>query len=198
MNRFGHFIFSTVFGLFAIALEAGFARAQELDTDETIPNRYAKDYVFLSALPLEVQYGQTRETLDMKAVGFGVKYAHRLQSDWVVGLGIKRKPMIVKVDDRPISLLSFSSQTQKIVRLYHPLYLLVGTEVSFVIPAQKSSPPFAKDPAFATEVAAGLNASLWWLSSRKGAIELHLSRWKGTKTNKLQGLEVSLGYGVGF
>ncbi len=198
MNRLGHSILSTVLCLFAIAVAASSARAQELDTEETIPNRYVKDYVFLSAIPLEVQYGETKDLLKTKAVGFGVKYAHRLESEWVVGLGFKRKPMIAKDNDRPISLLNFSTQTQKIFRLYHPLYLLLGTEISFVMPAQKSSPPFVKDPDFATEVAAGLNASLWWLTSRKGAVELHLSRWKGTKTNKLQGLEVSAGYGIGF
>lgn len=176
----------------------GRALSQELDTEETIPKRYAKDYVFLSAVPLEVQYGETRDLLRTETTGFGLKYAHRLESEWVVGLGFKRKPMIVKEDDRQLSLLNFSTQTQKIFRLYHPLYVLVGTEISFVMPAQKSSPPFVKDPEFATEVAAGLNTSFWWVTSRKGAIELQFSRWKGTKTNKLQGLEVSLGYGVGF
>lgn len=174
------------------------ALAQDLDAEETVPKRYVKDYVFLSAIPFEFQYGETRDLLKTETIGFGVKYAHRLASEWIVGLGFKRKPMIAKDDDRPISLLSFSSATQKIFRLYHPLYLLVGTEVSFLMPAQKSSPPFVKDPQYATEVAAGLNTSLWWLTSRKGAVELHFSRWKGTKTNKLQGLEISLGYGIGF
>lgn len=174
------------------------ALSQELDTEETVPKRYVKDYVYLSTVPFEIQYGQTRGLLKTETTGFGVKYSHRLASEWVVGLGFKRKPMIAKDDDRPISLLNFSTATQKIIRLYHPLYLLVGTEISFLLPAQKSSPPFVKDPDFATEVAAGLNASLWWLTSRKGAVELHLARWKGTKTNKLQGLEFSCGYGIGF
>lgn len=174
------------------------AFSQEIDAEETVPNRYVKDYVFLSAVPLDLQYGKTRGLLKSEGVGFGFKYAHRLVSDWVVGLGFKRKPMIAKDDDRPLSLINFSTETQKIFRLYHPFYLLLGTEISFVTPAQKSSPPFAKDPAFQTEIAAGLNASLWWLTSRKGAVELHVSRWKGTKTNKLQGFEVTFGYGIGF
>lgn len=176
------------------------ALSQEVDlkTDETVPSRYVKDYVFLSAVPLELQYGETRQTLKSDGIGFGIKYQHRLLSDWVVGLGFKRKPVMAKSDGRAISLINFSTLTQKIFRLYHPIYFLAGTEISFVTPALKSSPPFPKDPEFQTEVAAGLNASLWWLTSRKGAVEIHMSRWKGTKTNKLQGFELSAGYGIGF
>ncbi len=172
--------------------------AQESEAQETVPKQYAKDHVFLSVLPLNEPYGQTKGLLKMEGQGFGVKYAHRLASEWIVGLGFKRKPVIARDDDRPLALIQFTTETRRIFRLYHPLYFLAGTEISFLTPAQKSTPPFTKDPKFATEIAGSLNASLWWLSSRKGAVELQISRWKGTKSNRLQGLEVSLGYGIGF
>ena len=172
------------------------AAAQEQDDQETIPKAYSKDYAFVT-VPYEQPYGKTRSLYKSESLGIGVKYAHRLDSEWIVGLKFERKP-VIRTDGKTLNLIVFSNQTQAVFRLYHPLYILVGTEVSYILPAQKSSPPFTKDPDFASEIGAGLNSSLWWLTSRKGVVELHLSRWKGTKTNNLQGLEVSLGYGVGF
>lgn len=171
--------------------------AQEFESQETIPKAYPKDHVFLT-VPYERPVGQSRNLYRNETVGAGVRYAHRLDSQWIVGLKFERKPILVQSDDRPLSLLVFSNQTQAIFRLYHPLYLLAGTELSMIMPSKKSVPPFVKDVDFQTEIAIGLNASLWWLVSQKGILELHVSRWKGTKTNQLQGLETSLGYGMGF
>ncbi len=195
MNRLVHPIISTI--LFLLVLGKPFPGwAQSLDAQETIPKAYAKDYVFLT-MHYEYPQGKSLSLYENNSVNVGVKYAHKLESEWIVGLKFERKPLIRK-DDSPMSLLVFSNQTQGVIRLYHPLYLLVGSELAYVMPVRKSSPPFAKDPDFATEIAVGLNTSLWWLLSRKGIVELHASRWKGTKTNKLQGIEVSLGYGFGF
>ncbi len=177
-------------------LSSALAMAQEQDALETIPKAYSKDYAFLT-MPFEHPYGKSRSFYNSEAPGIGMKYAHRLDSEWIVGLKFERKPVIRK-DGKALNLILLSNQTQAAFRLYHPFYVLVGTELSYILPAQKSLPPFVKDPDFSTEIAAGLNASLWWLTSRKGVVELSLSRWKGTKTNNLQGLEISLGYGVGF
>lgn len=196
MNRLGHPIISKI--IFAcLLLNSGLASAEEIDAQETIPKGYAKDYVFLT-MPYEHPYGKSRSIYRNETVGVGLRYAHRLDSQWIVGLKFERKPLIRQDDDKALNLLVFSNQTQAIFRLYHPLYLLAGTELAYVLPAQKSSPPFVKDPDLSTEIAVGLNASLWWLTSRKGILELHFSRWKGTKTNDMQGLETSLGYGIGF
>ncbi|RYZ58404.1 MAG: hypothetical protein EOP07_07165 [Proteobacteria bacterium] len=197
MNRLGHPIISKIIcalGLFVAASQP--LSAEIAEHEETIPKAYSKDYVFLT-MPYEQPYGKSRSLYSNDTVGAGIRYAHRLDSEWIVGLKFERKPVIRK-DDKPMNLLVFSNQTQAVFRLYHPLYILVGTEISYVLPATKSSPPFTKDPDFDTEIAVGLNTSLWWLTSRKGIVELNLSRWKGTKTNNLQGLETSLGYGIGF
>ena len=196
MNRFGHPIISKILVLFLLA-PSWTAFAQDIESQETIPKAYPKDYVFLT-VPYERPLGETRSRYRSESVGLGIRYAHRLDSEWIVGLKFERKPVIGQSDGRSLGLLVFSNQTQGVFRLYHPLYLLLGTELSMVMPSQKATPPFAKDPEFETEVALGLNASLWWLVSHKGIVELHLSRWKGTKTNKLQGLEASIGYGMGF
>ena len=195
MNRLGHPIISTIIFVF-LALNSGRLAAQELDAQETIPKAYAKDYVFLT-MPYEQPYGKSRSFYRAETVGLGLRYAHRLDSEWIVGLKFERKPLIRK-DDRPLNLLVLSNQTQAVFRLYHPFYVLAGTEISYILPAQKSSPPFVKDPDLNAEIGVGLNASLWWLLARKGIVELHFSRWKGTKTNDLQGLETSFGYGIGF
>lgn len=148
-------------------------------------------------MPYEQPYGKSRSFYRAETVGFGLRYAHRLDSEWIVGLKLERKPLL-RQDDSPLNLLVFSNQTQAIFRLYQPFYLLVGTELSYILPTQKSLPPFVKAPDLSAEIGVGLNASLWWLLSRKGIVEFHLSRWKGTKTNNLQGLETSFGYGIGF
>ncbi len=164
---------------------------------ETIPKTYAKDYMFLQ-VPYDTPVAKSRMLYRREQPGFGLKYAHRLDSEWIVGLGMERKPVILKRNDHPMSLLSLSSQTQAVFRIYHPFYFLVGTEIAYLLPTIKSTPPFQKDPVFSSEVSVGLNASLWWLTSRKSAVTFQVERWKGTKTTMLQGYTMTLGYGIGF
>lgn len=171
--------------------------AQTEEVPETIPKAYAKDYIFFQS-GYEQPVSTSDDLFESRNPIYGLKYAHRLDSQWIVGLRIQRKPLLKKKDDQPLSLLSFSNQTQALFRLYHPLYFLIGTEISYLFPARKSSPPPIKDIELSTEVGAGLNSSLWWFFSPRSVAEFNLVRWRGTKTNRLHGIEATFGLGMGF
>lgn len=171
--------------------------AQTEEAQETIPKGYAKDYIFFQT-GYETPVSESADLFEAQNPIYGLKYSHRLDSQWVVGLRFQRKPYVKKANDQTFSLLSFTNQTQAIFRLYHPLYFLVGTEISYLYPAQKSSPPPIKDPDLSTEVGVGVNSSLWLLFGPRKVLEFNLVRWRGTKTNRLHGIETTLGLGLGF
>ena len=173
------------------------AVAEPLHADFTIPESYPKDYIF-SLISMNQAIGLSHQELEGHLNSPGLSYQHRLTHPWVVSVGYRPQSFINRRLQRPLSLLTFSNATQRIMRLYHPFYLLVGTEVLYLIPVQKINPPIEKDPNFTTEIGLGARLSLWYLWSQNNLVFFDFERWRGTKTDRLHGMTLSLGLGWGF
>lgn len=163
---------------------------------ETIPIEYPDDFIFLLANH-DVPIGSSTANLKTGKAGYGFDYHHLLGEDWMVGVGYRVKSMTRK-DGRALSFINFTNHTQRVFRLYHPLYLLMGTEWSYLLPTSQVSLPPIKDPEYATEIAVGLNSSLWFFLSPRFVLELRTMRWRGTKTNRLHGWQSDIGLGWAF
>lgn len=164
--------------------------------NETLPDEYPDDYLFLQVTqdrPAE----PNRDDLRAGRLSYGVSYSRYLDDNWIAGVGYRVKSFIRK-DDQALSILTLSNHTQRIFRLYHPLYLLVGTEWSYMIPTIRVSLPIVKDPDYATEIGVGLSTALWFYLGPQVPLELKLMRWRGTKTNRLHGWEGTFSLGYSF
>ncbi len=181
----------------AALLGATSARAQTEYDELTIPESYPKDYIFALYSHNEA-IGPSQSELKTHLNSFGFAYQHRLGHPWLVSVGYRPQSFINRKAQRPVSLMTFFNSTQRMIRLYHPFYLLAGTEILYLIPAQKLNPPITKDADFATEIGVGLQTSLWYLISQNSVLSLDLQRWRGTKTDRLHGISVNLGLGWGF
>jgi len=173
------------------------ARAYSQYDESTIPESYPKDYIFALYSHNEPT-GPSQSELNTHINSFGISYQHRLGHPWVVSVGYRNQSFINRKENRPTSLMSVFNTTQRVFRLYHPLYFLAGTEILYLIPVQKINPPITKDADFSTEIGIGVQASVWYLVSQNSAISLDLQRWKGTKTDRLHGISITLGIGWGF
>jgi len=165
--------------------------------DLTIPESYPKDYIF-ALYSHNAPVGPSQSELRTHENSFGISYHHRLSHPWVVGVGYRAQSFINREQDTPLSLLTFFNSTQRLFRLYHPLYALAGTEILYLIPVQKLNPPITKDPDFSTEIGVGICGALWYMMSQNSILSFQGERWRGTKTDRLHGVSWTLGLGWGF
>jgi hypothetical protein len=163
----------------------------------TIPDGYPKDYLFLQ-ITQDVPLAASQD--DLKASGkvnLGLDYRHLLGAHWMVGVHYRIRSFERK-NGQSLSILSLSNQSQRIIRVYHPLYALVGTEWTYLIPTRRISLPLTKDPDYQTEIGVGINTSLWYYLHPHLLVEMRGARWRGTKTNRLHGWESTLSVGYAF
>jgi hypothetical protein len=187
------FLIISSFGLFAARLSA----ADSTFEDMTIPESYPKDYVFALYSHNE-PVGPSQSELRTHQNSPGFAYMHRLGHPWVVSVGYRPQAFINRAQNRPLSLITVFNSTQRMFRLYHPFYALAGTEILYLIPVRKVNPPITKDADFNTEIGIGAAGSLWYLMSQNSVLALDVQRWRGTKTDRLHGVSMTLGLGWGF
>ncbi|HYX32040.1 MAG TPA: hypothetical protein VE954_02925 [Oligoflexus sp.] len=187
------FLIISILGMVATRSSA----ADSTYDDMTIPESYPNDYIFALYSHNE-PVGPSHSELRTHENTPGFSYQHRLGHPWVVGVGYRSQAFINRQQNRPVSLLTVFNTTQRLFRLYHPFYALAGTEILYLIPVQKLNPPITKDATFSTEIGIGAAASLWYVMSQNSVLALDLQRWRGTKTDRLHGVSMTLGLGWGF
>ncbi len=165
-------------------------------TAEIIPDPYPKNYTLLQ-VNLNQPAARSQNFFIRGKEGFGVSYSYYLARRLIVGVNFKNR-MFLKKNGQNLSLMTFGNHTQGVFRLYHPLYLLLGTEWNYMIPMADFKLPMIKDPAFTTEIGVAATASLWYFLTPSWLSEWKIQRWKGTKTSRLDGWEFSIGMGYGF
>ena len=164
--------------------------------DEIIPDTFPKNYTLLQ-VNVDQPEGKSKTTLLAGDKSVGAAYSYYLARRLIIGVNFKNR-LLKKRSGGPLALMTFGNHTQGIFRLYHPLYLLLGSEWSYIIPTKSLQPPFEKDPSYSTEIGVALSASIWYFLHPRWLTEIKVQRWKGTKTSRLDGLETSFAVGLGF
>jgi hypothetical protein len=118
---------------------------------------------------------------------FGYRYV--LNDSWLMGVSTQFKVLKARETGEPVSLFCIEEQSQKIFRLYHPFYLLMGGKFMYLLPANKPRFPVQKNSDFAIEIGAGATISLLYMINKSTFIGAYLDQWRGTKTTRLQALE---------
>lgn len=159
---------------------------------DQLPSPFQKSYLLLEAtenFPVSQglkYFSPYRRTLT-------VSYQHVLGAEWIVGVSANFKSFRRTDLDREFALLSFSNQTQYVIRLHHPAYLLIGTKLMYLQTAQYARLPLVREPDFETEIGAGLTASFAYILARDWVASFRVDRWRGINTNRLHGFEVAFG-----
>lgn len=168
------------------------ARKPEVNT--ALPAVFQQQYVLLEGtknFPLQrslERFTSYRRTL-------GLTYLHRLNEEWIFGIGFNFKSLRKFPEDKEFAFSSLYNLAQYVIRLYHPLYLWVGGKWLYMLPVQYARVPMVKDPEFQLEFGAAANFSLVYKATDKSLISFRVDRWRGTKTNRFHGFELALGFG---
>jgi hypothetical protein len=125
---------------------------------------------------------------------FGYRYT--LDDKWILGVSGLFKVLEHKENRTTASLLTIQEESQRLVRIYHPVYLSGGLKILYIVPGHQPRLPLQKDSNFTTEIGAAAVAGLvvpfgdGYLSGCYG------ERWRGSRSKRLQGVEVGCYLGV--
>jgi hypothetical protein len=131
----------------------------------------------------------SKETFERGYLHPVLSYHHVSSDRWMNGIGVQFKMLRYKDDKRNLAILTISQESLIIVRLHHPSYLLLGSKLFYLYPAQRSSLPLQSDPKLGLEIGIGLSAGFLYTFAEKWTLSFYVDRWRGTKTRKIQGLE---------
>lgn len=126
-------------------------------------------------------------------------YRHRFRQNWMMGLGgqfriFKRKATEENNENTgSMALWTIYHETNYILRLDHPTYLLAGPRLTYFLPCKAAVIPLERDSELQTEIGVGLAVSVLRIMSPKYALTARVERWRGTRSMILHGLEVAFG-----
>lgn len=125
-----------------------------------------------------------------------IGYQYFMGRGWLLGVSGQFKMFYSTDLEQSQNFLTLAQESMYEFRLYHPIYLLVGGKLLYILPVEKVHIPIVKSRTIDTEI--GVAAALAGMvkMSEKRAVSLQWNRWRGVRTNKLHGVEFSIQYHV--
>jgi len=127
------------------------------------------------------------------AIGF----RHNMRNQWILGVGgtfkLFKDKTLEANENTSLSIWTLYHEATKIFRLYHPTYLLIGTKILYMVPTTKHSLPLQKLDRYETEIGGALTLSIQHVITARRSLIFRIDRYRGTKTQRFQGIEVAAG-----
>jgi hypothetical protein len=193
-------IVSTLLGLVMVpssqAQES--SAAASMDAFDQAINPFRKTYLTVE-ITRNFPAGYTERTMVPGTAEPAFTYIHDLDRHWLMGLGVQFKVLAQRdQDDLPrasqwLALLTLSHEVLYALRLSHPIYFLAGPKLLYMVPAKSGKLPLQRDTNYEMEIGAALTTQFAYLIDDRHMLSLRLDRWRGTKTQRLNGTEVALG-----
>ena len=170
---------------------------------ENPPSSFKNQYAFLGInrnFPISRSLSQLEPSIIHPHIGYG----HILTDQWFLNIQlgfrfIQTRPELVTnpMEDRKIAFLTIGQESLSIFRISRPIYMLTGPSLLYILPTRKGMIPMDRKQDYLIEIGAGW--SMWfayiqdyWLSA------IRIERWRGTYTNRIHAMQVSLVTGIGF
>ena len=125
----------------------------------------------------------------------GLSYLHTVSKDWLMGFGGQYKIFTRLDNGDELALLVLSHESYYGLRLQHPLYLLIGDKISYMLPTASASYPVQRVQDFNPEIGFAFSMVLTYLVGNDRILSLRTEAWRGTKSKNFQGQEIGVGYG---
>ena len=164
-------------------------------------NPFRKNYLEINyGKNFPISYGQTFFRPGLPHFSLGLQYV--LDSKWILGIGLEFKRFELtedyQVTENDMALLTLGLETLRMIPVHHPLYLVLGYKLLTINPAKKAAIPIQKEDQFEVEVGISIGAGLAVLLKDQSFLMLKIDRWRGTKTQRLQGIDINFSYSYPF
>lgn len=131
-----------------------------------------------------------------KSLSLGYSYNH--DDNWMMNLKANFKRFQKEYEFGELAIWSIHHTSSKIIRLYHPLYFMPGVKILYLLPTRKAKIPLLREDRFDLEIGTALVMNFTYIVKKNFLIGLSTSRWRGTKTELLHGIENSLTFSYSF
>lgn len=177
-----------------------FIGSQPVRAEDKDPTPLAKDYLVVS-FSRNFPQGEMKKRFLPGRILPAIGYRHTIDTSWLMGLGIQYKSLLrIEADtstskSSTMDLLTFYHESLYAMRIFHPAYLLFGPRILYLMPSQGARLPVVKDSTEQVEIGGGLTLSFLYFLSQQTYLNCGGEIWRGTKTSRLHGIELSAGFG---
>jgi hypothetical protein len=123
-------------------------------------------------------------------------YLYDLDEDWILGISAQFKILHHALPNKDksdtLGLLNVSHETLYSIRLSHPMYLLTGLKLLYLLPTTNARLPIRRSDDFRSEVGLAATAALARVIDPNVLLIAYLDRWRGTATMKLHAIEAGV------
>lgn len=162
-------------------------------------NPYQRTYVgFGLARNYPVSFSEN--TLQPGRASPTISYLYNLDAHWILGVSAQFKVFQRTPpnndDSDLLGFLNVSHQTLYSIRLSHPMYLLTGPKILYLLPTTNARLPIRRSEDYRTEVGIAASAAIVRVIDQNFMAMLYFDRWRGTASMKLHALEAGLSVAV--
>jgi len=123
-------------------------------------------------------------------------YRYSLNRDWSMAVSGQFKIWNYRPTEererRQLAIWALIHEASRVVRLSHPYYMFVGAKTMYLAPSRGAVLPMQRDPDLPVEIGGGLTIGLIHIRQGGSTVGVRSDFWRGTRTSKLQGLEVAV------
>lgn len=123
-----------------------------------------------------------------------VSYSFFLNQNWMLELGMQFKILKISRTNEDAALASFYQESSYLIRLSYPTYFFIGGQFLYITPIKKALIPMQRLEEYPIEVGAGLQFGFLYELNSQSFYKFTASRWRGTKSMRLHGYQVSVAY----
>jgi len=182
-------IVSVLYPAFAFAID------ETLTTVDRDLNPFASSYIHMEySQNFPVAYSEVFFEPGPRSPLIGYRFVR--DSEWFMGVGVQFRMYKSRQDreNTTFPIFTFSQEAIRLFRVHHPVYMGAGYKLLYLGPAEKATFPIARDDEFESEIGVSINGNLIVVLKNKSFFSLFVDRWRGTKTQRLQGINTGIGF----
>lgn len=122
-------------------------------------------------------------------------YRRLIGDEWVMGLMVNYKILEHRDSDSELPILALSHESMRILRLWHPVYLLGGFKWNLMIPTRGISWPIRRSDQEPKQFGVALTATIQARVTAGWVLLARFDRWRGTADSHFHGIEYAFGIG---
>ena len=122
-------------------------------------------------------------------------YRRLISNEWVMGGMANFKIFNRRDTGSELPILTLSHESLRIIRLWHPAYLLAGFKWDLMVPVRETARPISRSNERPKQFGVALTATVQVEIVRGWMGLLRLDRWRGTADSHLHGIEWAAGIG---
>lgn len=168
-------------------------------------------FMFMSCFAYAEEHAFPKESRKSLLLGYGGNYPvadsadhfapsirhpiigiRHVSEDWILGISAQFKMLKDKTDDSRLALWTLEEELNYRIRLYHPLYLLVGAKTMYLYPVRAAKYPFRRRTDISPEVGVAATASFLYFFGKQTGVGVFADLWRGTASKRYEGVELGV------